>query len=285
MDNQNKDLHDEPFSPDPEENLRIENELLKLKLQAERGAFFSESRGSIPAETEAAFLQHIEQFEAAYEQAKETTVYEFIGKPDCKKAEALEPKDQQDALDGMLEMLEEKNIILEVIGEYPPAVIYEFITGEFFRHTFMPISVPGFMHCFTYEEFHPNHALSIERTANEFLDHWFQKEFSEYSVELADTFITADGRQLTREEIMTRLSNCLDSYRSFSNSSISDTATSFEWNEAENTGLGHAEGMISYDATLENGETVHFSGPYKLYLCCVYDYWQIFYFVMPGFEW
>ncbi len=285
MEDQNMDLYDGQFSPDPEENLRIENELLKLKLQAERGAIFSESRESLPAEVEAAFLKNIELFESAHEQAKESTVYEFIGKPAWKKKEELDPKALEDALAEMMEIMETRNIILEVMGEYPPAVIYEFITGEFFRQTFIPINVPGFMHCFTYEEFHPNHTLSIEMTANEFLGNWLRKEFSEYALEMAGPFITAAGRQLTEIEVKTKLNNCLDSYRSFSNSRINDMATSFEWNDAENKGLGHAEGMISYDAILENGETVHISGSFKLYMICEFDYWQIFYFEMPGFVW
>ena len=37
--NNNDDLTNEPLSDDPEENLRMENELLRLKLQAELGQF------------------------------------------------------------------------------------------------------------------------------------------------------------------------------------------------------------------------------------------------------
>jgi len=285
MDNQHNNLRDEPFSTDPEENLRMENEFLKLKLQAERGAVFPDNTESIPAEVEAAFLKHIELFEAAHEQAKETTVYELIGKPDWKQAGELGPAALEEALTGFLKRMEAKNIFLDVMGEYPPAVLYQFITHEFFWQTVMPVNIPGFMQCFIYEEFHPNHTLDIERTAKEFLDHWFRKEFNEYSIELAPQFITAAGRLFTREEVMARIADCLASYPSFSNRMITSTDSGFEWNAAENKGLGYAEGVISYDATLESGATVHLKGPYKFYMSCEYGVWQIYYFVFPGFAW
>ncbi len=40
MEDENKGQQKENFSDDPEQILRIENELLKLKMQAERGASF-----------------------------------------------------------------------------------------------------------------------------------------------------------------------------------------------------------------------------------------------------
>ncbi len=49
--------------------------------------------------------------------------------------------------------------------------------------------------------------------------------------------------------------------------------------------MGHAEGMVKYDAVLENGETVHVEGPFKLYMQLEEEWWQIFYFHWPGFEW
>ncbi len=285
MESENRKLNDELFSADPEENLRIENELLKLKLQAERGALFSENGESIPAEAEAAFLKNIQLFEEACEHTKETTVYELIGKPDWRKAAEVDPDALQAEVDSILGLMEAKNIFLHVEGQYSPAVIYEFLTGELFQQEVMPVCIPGFMQCFIYEEFHPNHTLSIEKKAKDFLDHWFRMEFNEYSIELASQFITADNLQFTRDEVLSRLSDCLACYQSFSNQVITNTATSFEWCKNPKMGLGIAEGMISYDAILENGETVPVSGPYKLYMSSDSDFWQIYYFEFPGFSW
>lgn len=262
MGNQNKSLQNDPFGPDLEENLHIENELLKLMLQAERGAIFTAGTEGIPKEVENAFLKNIQLYEETCEHAKATTVYELIGKPSFRKAIEIAPGELQVALDNMFALMNEKNIVLYVEGQYPPAVIYEFITKEFFLQEVMQGFVPGFMQCFIYEEFHPNHMLSIERTANDFIGHWFRKEFNEYSLELASQFITGENRQLTRAEMLIKLSDCLASYQSFSQPSITHRTANFEWTEEENLGLGFTEGIISYEAMLENGETITIAGPY-----------------------
>jgi len=49
-------------------------------------------------------------------------------------------------------------------------------------------------------------------------------------------------------------------------------------------GLGHAEGIVKYDAILESGERKSFEGPFKLYMSLHYEWWSIFYFVMEGFK-
>ena len=50
------------FTNDPEEDLRMENELLKLKMQAERGGVFVGGE-DIPPEIENDWLQNILRFE------------------------------------------------------------------------------------------------------------------------------------------------------------------------------------------------------------------------------
>ena len=50
---------DELFSDDPQENMRIENDFLKLKLKAQYGdAFFMESNADLPPEIENEFKKH-----------------------------------------------------------------------------------------------------------------------------------------------------------------------------------------------------------------------------------
>ena len=53
----------------------------------------------------------------------------------------------------------------------------------------------------------------------------------------------------------------------------------------EDSGFGFTEGMIKYDAVMENAEIIHYEGPYKLYMQRIDKYWDIFYFIMPGFAW
>ena len=269
----------------PEEDLRIENEILKLKMQAERGAWFVESSGDLPPEIEAQFLKNVELFESNFENAKEMSVYECIGSPSYKKAEELDPAEAEVEMIKLLELMQAKNINLDMLGEYEPVVIYKFITEELFNEKITEMNIPGYTQNFMYEEFHPNHKMDIGNTAQRFLNDWFEKGFNEYSSELAAQMVTAEGKIFSKEEVLQKLYNCLDCYRKFVNIKFAGGDISFEWNEKESKGLGHAEGMFKYEAENENGEIVHVEGPYKLYMINEYGLWQIFYFVFPGFSW
>jgi len=144
--------------------------------------------------------------------------------------------------------------------------------------------LPGWSKNFIYEEFHPNHKMDIEKNAQEFLRHWFDKEFNEYCTELSNELVSADGKIFSGQQVVDVLNDCLDCYVSFSNSDYSVIDIAFQWNEKENTGLGHAEGIVRYDALMESGETLNIEGPFKLYQSSENGHWHIFYFVMPGFR-
>jgi hypothetical protein len=273
------------FSNDQEQNLRIENELLKIKLQAEHGAWFDEFGDDLPPELEAEFLRNVQLFEDSFDKGEEMSIYECIGKPEYKNVNGLTADEIDQEMERVLELLHSKNILLDVSGEYEPAIIYKFITDELFHEKIREINIPGFMHHFIYEEFHPDHKADMGRTAQKFLDHWFEKGFDENSFELAHQLLTEDGKIFSRDEVITKLHNCLNSYHKFSNIEFIGCDTRFEWNEEKGIGLGHAEGMFRYDAELENRETLHFEGRFMLYMFNQDGFWQIFYFVFPGFAW
>ncbi len=277
--------NEENFSDNPEENLRIENEILKLKMQAERGAQFGGNMEDLPPELEASFLKNVQDFENSFDKAKEITIYESIGKPNYIKADDLKPNEVEKEITRLIELLHNKNIILEVLGKYDLAVIYKFITEELFIEKIKDVDLPGYIHNYVYEEFHPNHNVSIGAAAQEFLKHWFEKSFDAHSFELSTELITADGKRFYREQVIEKLWNCLNSYKNFSNIKFSGSDTSFEWDDKEQKGMGHAEGMFKYDTEIESGEILHIEGPFKLYMINENGYWQIFYFVFPGFAW
>jgi hypothetical protein len=285
MEEENKNDSYDNFSDDPEQNLRLENELLKLKMQAERGALFGGNMEGLPPEVEAEFLKNVQSFEDSFDKAKQITIYECIGSPEYKRTEDLKPDEVEDEIKKIIELMHSKNIILEVLGKYDLLVIYKFITEELFQEKIKKVDFPGYIHSFVYEDFHPSHDLDISRTAQDFLDHWFKKEFDENSTEFASQLVTADGKIFSRDEVISRLQNCLNSYREFSNIGFMGCDTSHEWNETEGKGMGHAEGMFRYDAEIENGETIHFEEPFKLYMINEDGYWRIYYFVFPGFAW
>ena len=277
---------DELFSDDPQENLRIENDFLKLKLKAQFGdAFFMDSNADLPPEIENQFLKNMMAFEDAHANAEYTTVYESIGKPDYKTSEELNAAEITRELERITAIMEEHHIRLDICdGPYADEVIYKFITEELFAHEIEKAPVFGMGWNFIYEEFHPNDKADIEKNTHEFLQHWFTRDFNEYCTELGYEFMLADGRRLNRPAFFEKIKPFFEAFTEFKDDGYNIDDIKFELHD-EDGGLGHAEGMLKYDAVMENGETIHYEGSYKLYMSRENKWWTIFYFVMPGFEW
>ena len=78
---QNNELpEDEKFSDDPEENLRMQNDFLKMKMMAESGAFFG-GEGGLPADIENQFLKNVMEFEKANAGSPIQKIFYILGKP------------------------------------------------------------------------------------------------------------------------------------------------------------------------------------------------------------
>ncbi len=281
--NKNKNS-EENFSDDPIENLRIENEIQKLKMQAETGASFSGSN-DLPPEVENEFLQHVQQFEDAWKNVKYVKLYDLIGQPGYKKEDVLTEEEVKYELKRLLDLLEQHNINLDVLGNYDDRIIYRFITDAFFEHETDDLQIPGMTKNFIYEEFHPNHKMDINDRAIEFIQHWFDKSFNEFCWELGDDFILPDGISIKKEEMLHKFHAVLSCFTSFSDQQFSINYISFELPDEKKPGMGHAEGSITYNAVLENSETVVIEGPFKFYMSNEYGFWKIFYFIFPGFHW
>jgi len=279
----NNDDLDAPLSEDPEENLRIENELLHLKLNAEFGAQ-SHSFSNLPPEIENEFLKNVLAFERAAESEEKIKVYDRLGKPAFAPASSLNDDAITTALEEIITLLEEKNIAVDFSGEYDDRTKYTFITEELFEHEMgmFGMGAPGMVTHYSYEEFHPNHALDIKNRAEEFITNWFEQKFGEYSWEIGDPFILPDGQTLAKKEVLQKIQKVFDCYTGFADCKYVIADINFELNE--NTSLGYAEGGAKYTATLENNEKMVIEGPFKLYLSSEHGWWSIFYFVFPGFE-
>ena len=282
MDNKNDNMADLPLSDDPEESLRMENELLRLKLKAELGAD-PHSAEDIDPEIENEFLKNVLAFEHNWAKAKPAKVYDLLGKPAFKKAADLSDNEIEEELEKITGLLSEKDI--EVYfgeDEYDSRTKYHFITEELFDHetTFAPM--PGMTTNFDYEEFHPNHKKDIERRAEEFLSGWFKQSLDEKSWELASQFILPDRKILSKAEVAAQVRRIFDAYTSFTGEKYKIIDIGFELEEY--TGIGHAGGVVKYDAVLENGERVSIGGPFKLYMALEGGWWSIFHIVFPGFK-
>lgn len=274
--------NEEKFSEDPAENLRMENELLKLKLQAQFGATLGENE-TLPPDIENQFLKNVFAFEQNLGDYKPIKVVDLLEKPDFPKATNLDDDSLKREYNRLMELMEKKSIAIDFIRPREERFKYQFITEELFAHE-TGNSMPGMTTHFIYEEFHADHDLDIRNRTDDFLRDWFRKEFNEFSSELGYQFILPNGQTLAREEMLAKIKNVFDSYRIFKNCQVALNDVRFQWNDETQTGMGHAEGGVRYDAVLETGETLHFEGPFKLYLSNEDGWWSIFYFVFPGFE-
>lgn len=270
-----------------QDKLSIENEIMKIKLQMQFGDdFMMKTNGSLPPEIENQFLKQIMAYEENHgEEREQITVFEKIGKPNFKKVEELTSAEVSKELIRLNEMMESKGIILDICdGPYEDAVIYKFITEELFLENVEKEFIENSMYNFIYEEFHLNDKAEITKNTLQFIEHWFTRKFDEHSYELANPMITADGKVMPLPEVLKKMSLFFEAFEDFTNHKFTIGEVSFELH-GEDKGMGHAEGMVKYDAILDNGETVHFEGGYKLYMQREDNYWDIFYFVMPGFNW
>jgi hypothetical protein len=278
--NNTNDTPDLPLSDDPEENLRMENELMKLKLQAELGAK-SFSASKIDPEIENAFLKNVMAFEQNWASAKPAKVYDLLGKPDFKHSGELGDDELETALVQLTDLMSEKHVEVYFDDEVDSRTRYQFITEELFDHESTFIPMEGMTTCFDYEEFHPNHKKDIESRAEEFISQWFKRTLDEKSWELAPEFILPDRKILPRAEVVAQIKQIFDAYTGFKDGEFKILDVGFQLEEY--SGLGHAEGVVKYEAGLENGESVRIGGGFKLYMALESGWWSIFHIIFPGF--
>ncbi|MDB5014615.1 MAG: hypothetical protein JWQ25_2817 [Daejeonella sp.] len=275
-------MEDKPLSNDPRENLRMENELLRLQLKAETGAD-SNSLGSTPVEIENLFLKHVLEFERAYATVKQIKIFDLLGKPTFKNAEQLTEQAIGQALTALTKLLSDNQIEIDYTGEYDDRTKYRFITEELFDCETDDITVSSEMiRHFSYEEFHPNHPLDIENRTVEFITSWFDQKLDEKHWAIADSLMLPDRTVLSKLELAGKFKQIFDCFTEFTDCKyvIHDIQFQFQ-NES---GMGHSEGLVKYTAILENGEKTVIEGPFKLYFSFEYGWWSIFYFIFPGFS-
>jgi hypothetical protein len=268
----------------PQEDLPLENELLKLKLMAENGArFFSDEE--ISPELENIFLRQIAAFENAYGQTKPVKIYEFIGSPDFIKEENLDEEEIKVELLNILDLMQQNHINLDLPESYDARLIYSFVTTELFEVQIDDIRIPGMEQYFTYEEFHPDHKKEIMEIAISFLEQWIDMNFIRGEMELCDPVVLPDGQLIDRCVILEKFKQLFEAYHSFLHQEYVIRDVSFQWQNETRTGLGFAEGWIRYEAHTKENEILNFSGPFKLYCANDFGFWQVYYFVLPGFDW
>jgi len=270
----------------PSFDLPLENELLILKLKAEFGAECSAGHEKIPPEIVNEFLRSVYDLENTFCKERPTIkLFEKLGRPLFRKADSIPESEIAKELRGLNNLLNQYNIQLDVLGEYPDRHIYRFITEEFIHEEIDVPEIEGYTLHYCYEDFHPNYELEIRQRSTEFLLQWFSRKLGEYSWQLADPFIHPDGREFSKELVLKKIRNVFDAYVAYSECSYVMSDIQFEWNDSKQCGRGIVRGNVKYNAETESGEKVHYDGPFEFYLSNSGTWWSIFYFVFPGFVW
>jgi hypothetical protein len=83
--------------------------------------------------------------------------------------------------------------------------------------------------------------IFLKRT-HTFFKNWFGRKFTPYCTELCWHCVTADGDQLTREDVINKMTIFFEAFSQFKNDGYKIDNTSFDLQEKATKGLGFSEG-------------------------------------------
>ena len=276
---------EEKFSDDPEENLRLQNEFIKLKIMAESGAHFG-GDGNLPPDIENQFLNNILEFEKQHSSSTGKKIKDILDNPVFEKEETLNNSDFEKAYKNLTDLLKKNHLQIDFSRERSDRFKYNFITTEFLDHETTFFLVKGMTSHFSYEEFHPDHELDIRETTYKFLNDFLERNLDGETYYIEDQIAEPDGNIIEREEYMKRFEAMYEATQSFENYSFEIENIEFELHEEEEgkTSMGFSEGRITYAIVWPTGERKLIDGPFKIYFTRTWDVWSIFFFYLAGFN-
>lgn len=153
-----------------EDEVRAENDFLKMKLMLEQGAQFgSIGDAKIPPEIEHAFLQSIIDFEKQCSNNSFIKVFDKINRPlHFKPVSQIQEKEFPSAWSELSGYLLQYGISLEACSPTISAKeLYRFTMEELFQEEVEDISIPGLTQCFIYDSYYPDPVFENTRIAKE----------------------------------------------------------------------------------------------------------------------
>jgi hypothetical protein len=190
-----------------DQEMETENEFLKMKLMLEKGAEFGTCADGkdLPPGIENEFLKHIMEFEKQWEDAPMIKIYDKVGRPtEFKPVEAIDEENIGTAWQELSAYLREHGISLDACSpNITRRELYRFATQELFELEVEDIQIPGLMHGFIYDEFHPdpvydNTCLAVD----ECMKLIFQEAPLEWTFQFSDKGIRLNTKEsLTAEAL------------------------------------------------------------------------------------
>lgn len=261
------------------DDLRLENEIKKIKLALEHGGnFISPIDENLPPELEREWLDYIQQFEEELAKRKRILVYNLIGRPNYRLVNNIPDSEINEELNKVRDILHRNAITVDTICPVDDRELYRFITDELFREETNDMHIEGMTTCFIYEEYHPNHDYDIRSRCTEFVHHILdkKKEWAPDYLGLAKLLDTKAGK-LTNREVIEKIAHFRDSFSRFVILDFKITEVRIQQETAE------AECNIYYSGSVEGAdETMNFSGDGNFSLVYSSKLWVISKIDIPG---
>lgn len=260
----------------PEEyNIRTENDIKKLKLAAEHGLDLEKSftAPDLSPEAEGQFLDYIQQWEDQYAQRKMTTVGERLGNPTFTSVGDLSAEKVSPALENIIALLEEHNIKLDTLCEVNDVELYRFITEELLQVEMNDIMIPGMVHGFIYEEFHPNHPYDIKNRCTELLEYMFSDVTKPEGLipwGIPDHLLF-NNQSCSKQEFGARINSFRSLYSKIELNSIDYSSVVLNDNKDEALVVAT---VVAFGVS-SNNVTVDFNEAIKFRLVCKYGWWEV----------
>jgi len=279
----------EPFDDDEsEENedfldeLKMENEIKKMKLSLEHGMNLSEqlSAAELPPTIESKLLDYIAKFEEQFSKRKTIQIAELLGNPELKVVADIDEDNIATELVLLKMLLKSKSIAVESVNKVEDREMYRFITEELLKLETNDIQIEGLTHCYIYEEFHPNHDADVRDFCLNFLNTALDTDEEANAINLG-----IDEEELKNEvnprlsAQFARLGYFRDAFTDFDIEKITiDQSVLFD--DAKEATV---KGSIQFTGNIENSaDSILFDGDFYCQLKRGSDMWTLINFFFPG---
>ncbi|HET9429964.1 MAG TPA: hypothetical protein VFO70_02250 [Chitinophagaceae bacterium] len=260
-----------------DEQLRVENDFLKMKIMLEKGAsFHSDDRDNmLSPELENQFLNNILEFERQYEQRKVIKVFDKICRPAHFRPVA-------DIGEGEIEAAWEE--LEKYMGDYGVSLdacspniskreLYRFATEELFNYEMADMNMPGMISGFIYDEFYPDPIYDNTRLVVDYcMEMILRKRPFECQYGFRDDNLRLNGNHpLNREQFEHLVNSFKNAYDHFETAEISEVECHIDGKEC------NVKGVYAVTVRIPN-ESIVLAGNWlaELTLDEEMDYWNIY---------
>jgi hypothetical protein len=243
-----------------EEQLKLENDFLKMKLMLENGAEFGvvEEARPIPLELENEFMRNIIEFERNWENPKRVKLFDKIERPVHFKPVMEIPDDEMEtAWNNLSAYLQQYGISLDACSpNINKRELYRFALEELFEHEMDDINIPGMMHGFIYDEFHPDPEYeNTEIATRDCISRIFEKEPLEWMHYFRESGVQLnDHVSLGYHQLKEKINRFKESFEELTLVSLEDICCGVEGMHCKVNGRYRVEARIDKDLLQLSGQ-------------------------------